>query len=283
MPAPLPEGTHIYIVRRKLQPEYSMPSLQMATDHYTISYIISGDRRVITPLFNYSYHGGDVALAPPYVYHRTVPGSNVPYESIMIKFSPDFVTPLSEAVGQNVLDELYDRRVYQFSEENGKKIKRLFKEIHEEYQKDRPYREFILQGMLFRLLATVWEERLPDMEMEKNASTLTPPVVDALSYMENFYNQNPSLEEVARSANFSSAYFSRLFREQLGMSFSEYLSRIKLRHVSELLAGTEKSIMEIAQETGYCHGNYLCDQFKKKTGMTPSEFRRAMKRNAGGS
>jgi len=147
--------------------------------------------------------------------------------------------------------------------------------MYEEYQKNRPYREFILQGMLFRLFAAIWEERLLDQKIERNSSTLTPPVVDALSYMENFYNLNPTLDEVARSVNFSSAYFSRLFREQLGMSFSEYLSRIKLRHVSELLTGTDKSIMEIAQETGYCHGNYLCEHFKKKIGMTPSEFRKA--------
>lgn len=280
MPIPLPEGIHIYIEKKKREPEYSMPSLQMATDHYNISYVISGDRRVITPLYNYSYHGGDVAMAPPFVYHRTVPGSDVPCESIMIKFTPDFIVPFSEAVGQNVLDELCDRRICHFSEETGKKVRRLFEEIYEEYLKDRPYREFILQGMLFRIFATVWEEKLPDQEIERNSSTLTPPVVDALSYMENFYNHNPTLDEVARSVNFSAAYFSRLFREQLGMSFSEYLSRIKLRHVSELLTGTEKSIMEIAQETGYCHGNYLCEQFKKKTGMTPSQFRKTAGKDA---
>lgn len=277
MPEPLPKGIHIQVVRKKLQSEYSMPSLQMATDHYTIGYVISGDRRVITPRFNYCYHGGDVAIAPPYVYHRTVPGSNAPYESIMIKFSPDFAEPLLKAVGQNVLDEVYDRMVCRFSKETGERIGQLFEEIWEEYEKDRPYGEFILQGMLFRLLVTVWEERLPDQGAEQNSTALTPPVVDALSYMENFYSRSPSLEEVAGSVGFSTAYFSRLFREQLGMSFSEYLSRIKLRHVSELLAGTDKSIMEIAQETGYCHGNYLCEQFRKKVGMTPGQFRKKRK------
>lgn len=274
MPIPLPEGTNIYIVKKILEPGYSMPSLQMATDHYTISYIISGDRRTITPLCTYSYHGGNVAMSPPYVYHRTVPESGVPCESIMIKFAPDFIAPFAEAVGQNVLEELYEERVCYFTDDGREKIARMFVEMEEEYRKNKPYREFILQGMLFRMFAAVWEERLPDQRPERNPSPLTPPVVDALYYMENFYDQNPSLGEVARAVNFSEAYFSRLFREQLGMPYSEYLSRIRLRHVSGLLIHTDKSIMEIAQETGYCHGNYLCEQFKKKMGMTPSEFRK---------
>lgn len=274
MPIPLPEGTNIYIRRKTLQPEYSMPSLQMATDHYTISYIFSGHRRTITPLYTYSYHGGNVAMSPPFVYHRTVPELNVPCESIMIKFTPDFIAPFVEAMGKNVLDELYEERVCSFPDGAREKIAGMFEEMDAEFKKDKPYREFILQGMLFRMFAAVWEERLPDHKPDKNPSSLTPPVVDALSYMENFYNQNPSLEEVARTVNFSAAYFSRLFREQLGMSYSEYMGRIRLRHASVLLAQTDKSIMEIAQETGYCHGNYLCEQFKKKTGMTPGEFRK---------
>ena len=73
------------------------------------------------------------------------------------------------------------------------------------------------------------------------------------------------------------SYFSRLFRAQLGMSFTEYLSNVRIRHVSALLAQTNKSIMQIALETGYCHGDYMATQFKSKVGMTPTEFRRKSK------
>lgn len=274
MPIPLPEGSRILVARTIREPGYSMPSLEMATDHYTVSFIISGERRTITPLCTYSYHGGNVAMSPPFAYHRTVPESDTPCESIMIKFSPDFIVPFAEAMGQNVLETLYEERVCCFTDAGKERIGRMFAEIEEEYRKDMPYREFILQGMLFRMFAAVWEERLPNRGMDKNPSPLTPPVVDALYYMENFYNQNPSLGDVARTVNFSEAYFSRLFREQLGMPYSEYLIRIKLRHVSDLLIRTDKSVMEIAQETGYCHGNYLCDQFKKRMGMTPGQFRK---------
>ena len=133
--------------------------------------------------------------------------------------------------------------------------------------------------MLFRLLATVWEEKLCDENVVRNRRTLSLPVMDAITYMENWYSKDPSLQETAKVAGFSTAYFSRLFQSELGMSYTEYLTHIKIRHVQILLTQTDKSIMEIAQETGFCHGNYLSEQFKKAVGMTPGNYRRNARGN----
>ena len=279
MPLPLKEGTNIYVERKSFQPEYAMPSMEMATDHYSIGYVISGDRRTITPNATYSYHAGDVAMSPPYVYHRTVAESGEPYERILIKYTPDFVKPFIENVGRKTFDDLYESRVCHFTKEAQEKIFGLFTEMAEEFQKDRPYKEFLLQGMLFRLLATVWEEKLCDENVVRNRRTLSLPVMDAITYMENWYSKDPSLQETAKVAGFSTAYFSRLFQSELGMSYTEYLTHIKIRHVQILLTQTDKSIMGIAQETGFCHGNYLSEQFKKAVGMTPGNYRRNARGN----
>lgn len=93
--------------------------------------------------------------------------------------------------------------------------------------------------------------------------------------MENHYADNLSLDKVAQAAGFSPAYFSRLFQSQLGKSYSDYLTNIRLRHVEALLINTNKSVTEIALETGYSHISNLTEQFKKKIGMTPSAFRKA--------
>lgn len=280
MALPLPEGKQINVERKLFRSGYAMPSMEMATDHYSIGYIISGDRKTITPFGTYDYHAGDAALAPMYLYHQTVAGSNAPYERVLIKFSPQIADEFISVAGRQMFDELYERRIFSFAPEVQKKLECLFTDMAEEFKKEQPYTEFILKGMLFRILVMVWEEKLPGKEAEIHETLLTPPIVDALYYMENYYSRNPSLEEAAGVANFSPAYFSRLFSAQLGKSYSEYLCGIKLRHVSVLLAQTDKSVMEIAQETGFCHGNYLSDQFKKKMGMTPMQFRKnALQKN----
>lgn len=273
MALPLPEGVHITVTRRKLEADYAMPSMEMATDHYNIGYTISGDRRTIIPSGTFDYHSGEVAMLSPYVYHRTISTSGKPYDSVLIKFSPEFAASFIENVGQQVFDELYEKRVFHFSEETSEKIKEMFLDMVEEYGKQRPYKEFILQGMLNRLLTKVWEEGYSRQE-EPGRTLLTPPVMDAVLYIEQFYSSNPSLERTAREVNLSPSYFSRLFHEQLGKTYSEYLNNVKLRHAAVLLMSTNRTIMEIAEETGYCHGNYMINQFKEKMGITPGELRK---------
>lgn len=272
MPLPLPPGEHISIQRNLRPAAYAMPSMEMATDHYSISYIISGDRRKITPLQSYISHAGDVGLSAPFEYHRTISASNVPYEKYLIKYTPEFVEPFIEQVGKNVFDELYKQKVCHFTKDMQVKIEQQFADMLSEYKKDIPYKEFILQGMLFRLLTTIWENKIKGDEISFQ-SPLTPPIIDSLYYIENNFDRKLTLSSLAKQVHLSDAYFSRLFSAQLGMSFTEYLNNVRIRHVQAMLTQTDKSIMEIALACGYCHGDYLSAQFKQKTGMTPSEFR----------
>ena len=277
MPFPIPQGQHITVEHGIYPADHCMPSMEMATDHYNIGFIVSGDRRCITPLQTFDYHTGNVATMPPYVYHRTISESITPYERYLIKFTPEFAEPFLTHVGQNIFDELFRLNTFCFNKSSQEKIKKMFCEIHEEYEKDVSYKEFILQGMLFRLLTTVWEERLLDKTAVLNKSPLTKPIMDAIYHIETHYNQNLTLEQTARTVSLSTAYFSRLFHAQLGIPFSEYVSNVRMRHVKILLSQSRKSIMEIAQETGFSSGDYLSAQFKSKTGMTPGQFRKQSK------
>jgi len=277
MPRPMQEGTNIYVEQKRMEANFAMPIMEMAKDYYEVGYIISGDRKTITPTATYRCGAGSVGFTPPFVYHRTMPTSNEPYERVLIKFTQNFINPFIQTVGQNVLDQLYEQKICCFSEDATKRVEHMFLEIVEEYEKNSPYREFILQGMLFRLLLTIYEERLPDSDITPNREPLTPPVMDAIAFIENDFANSPTLEEAAQVAGFSPAYFSRLFSAQMGKSYSEYLDNVKIRHVQILLTGTKKTIMEIAEETGYCHGNYLNSQFKKKVGMTPGQYRKQHK------
>lgn len=274
MPYPIPEGQQFTIQHAIYPGDYHMPSMQMASDHYSIGYTISGDRRCITPTKTYDYHGGNVAMQIPYVYHRTVGQTDTPYERFLIKFTPEFAVPFINHVGQHIFDELFRLKVCRFSKVSQEKIKRMFTEINEEYQKDTPYKEFILQGMLCRLLCTVWEERIADETPAMNPSPLTKPMIDAIYYIETHYSQNLTLAEAARTACLSTAYFSRLFHTQLGISFSEYVSNVRIHYAKILLSQSRKSVTEIALETGFCSGDYFSTQFKAKTGMTPMAFRK---------
>lgn len=264
----------IYIVRNKTSVQVSAQTTEMTKDYFEVGYILSGGRKVITPDKTYEAFAGMVGITHPYIYHKTVAISDEPYECILIRFTRAFAEPLIQMVGWTVVDQLSAQTMFNFSEDSQKKIARMFMEMEEEYKKELPYREFILQGMLFRLLFTVYEEKMSVSNIITNKEALTPPIMESLVYIEKNFMNNPTLEEIAKVAGFSTAYFSRLFSSQLGKSYTEYLDNVKIKHAQILLTQTKKTIMEIAEETGYCHGNYLNSQFKKKIGITPGQYRK---------
>ena len=274
MALPLPNGQLFYIAHRVLPADYEMPSLEIAPDHYSIGYHISGDRTIITPNAIFTQHPGNVGTLPPYLYHRTVPASDEVYENILVKFSPLFVKPLTDQFGEQILDQIYERVTNSFPAHMQASIQSYFVNLLEEYNRKSPYRDFRLQCILCELLLAILEYRLPEENTSSHETPLTLPIMEAVYYMETHYAEALTIEKVAGISNYSVAYFSRLFQKQLGKSYSEYLSHIRIKNVSRLLLNTDKSITEIAIETGYQYPGNLSAAFRQKTGLSPQQFRR---------
>lgn len=283
MPLPLLPQQDFYITHRILPFDYAMPALEASTDHYGMGYVISGDRFTITPKHTYYHRKGELGMMPPYLYHRTMPLSpeaGIPYEGILVKFSPKFIEPFTASVGQSVFDDIYSHRVSKFLPEDSEKILAHLRKMLETYKSDFPQKNALLQYMLYEFLLTVLWLRLDDDDSIPHNTTLTPPILEAIFYMEQNYSKNPSLEETAAVAGYSPAYFSKLFHAQLGKSYSDYFAVIKLKHVQHLLLSTDKTITEIALDTGYRHVSNLSEHFRKLTGMSPLQYRRLQKTSA---
>ena len=98
----------------------------------------------------------------------------------------------------------------------------------------------------------------------------------AKAYINENYHRDISLEEVSRSVDISSYYFSKLFKEETGENFIEYLTAIRIEKAKELLHHREISIKNISIETGYSDPNYFSRIFKKQVGITPTEYRESL-------
>ena len=280
MALPLPNGQLFYIAHRVLPADYEMPSLEIASDHYTVGYQISGDRTIITPNSIFTLHPGNIGTLAPYLYHRTVPASNEVYENILVKFSPLFVKPLTDQFGEQILDQIYERKTNRFPAHMQAVISSYFTNLLDEYNRKSPYGDFKLQCILCELLLTILEYRLPEESTNPPNTPLTLPIMEAVYYMETHYAEPLTIEKVAGISNYSVAYFSRLFRKQLGKSYSEYLSHIRLKNVSRLLLSTDKSITEIAIETGYQYPGNLSAAFRQETGLSPQQYRKQRRNSA---
>jgi len=99
-------------------------------------------------------------------------------------------------------------------------------------------------------------------------------VEKAVRYVEENYHQELSLEDVAKQVFLSPCYFSRLFKQVKGWSFSEYLTQVRMEEARRLLKNTDFQISEVAGRVGYRDARYFSQVFKKNEGRTPVSFRR---------
>ena len=77
-------------------------------------------------------------------------------------------------------------------------------------------------------------------------------------------------------------YFSRIFKEKAGMTFSRYKIGLRIEKAQELLAGTTLPVIAIASKVGYLNPDAFMKIFKRVTGMRPLEYRNSVLMKAGG-
>ncbi len=95
----------------------------------------------------------------------------------------------------------------------------------------------------------------------------------ARTYIEENYSKNISLDDVSRYVDISPYYFSKLFKEETGENFIEYLTNIRIEKAKKMLSNREISIKNIGIDIGYSDPNYFSRIFKKQVGITPTEYR----------
>lgn len=103
----------------------------------------------------------------------------------------------------------------------------------------------------------------------------------AVDFIDSHYmDEEISLNTVANVANVSSNHFSALFSQNMGQTFIEYLTTLRMNKAKELLRCTGMRSSEIAGEIGYKDAHYFSYLFKKTQGMTPSDYRKAREKKA---
>lgn len=95
----------------------------------------------------------------------------------------------------------------------------------------------------------------------------------AMVYIQENYSKDISLDDVSGIVNISPYYFSKIFKEETGENFIEYLTRIRIEKAKECLVKPDVSVKEAGIQSGYADPNYFSRIFKKQTDMTPSEYK----------
>ena len=145
----------------------------------------------------------------------------------------------------------------------------------------KPYEQLKLIGEMYRLLyllcrdALAAREEVYPINNEKNMERLR----GIMLYVNEHYREQILQHAVAEKFYFTKEYFSRFFRKNTGMTFKEYLMRVRVKAAKEEILKTDKSILEIAMDTGFTDARSLIHAFKEVYDITPYQFRKKNREN----
>lgn len=124
------------------------------------------------------------------------------------------------------------------------------------------------QEMICRALADISQDIQTRTSAENNAI-----ISKAMRYLEENYMHIVTLRDVSGHVFLSPTYFSQFFKSNSGMTFSDYLLKVRMEHAVRLLKSPENKIQDIGLLVGYTDSKYFSRLFKRSTGLTPSEYR----------
>ncbi len=98
-------------------------------------------------------------------------------------------------------------------------------------------------------------------------------VVMVINLIERCYADDLTLDDAAAVAGLSSSYLSRLFKEEIGTNFKNYLTKFRLERAKAALKDPRRKVYEVAEEVGFKDQRYFSEVFKKHYGYSPLEYR----------
>ncbi len=153
-----------------------------------------------------------------------------------------------------------------FVPENKEKLKELFLNILQCWNKKETGYKFKCSAMLYEILALCYKENYK----KENSDSKIRASVDYIK--KNFKNTDISIKRIAEKSFISEVYFRKLFKKEYGISPQKYIINLRIQNAVQLISTGYYSLKEVAVLSGYTDYKYFSVEFKKQTGVSPSEY-----------
>lgn len=159
-------------------------------------------------------------------------------------------------------------------------IKEVILEIVSYMEEQNLFNHIYIKSQITRLIYLMCKEGIVERSSVDDINVLKniERIKGVIQYVENNYKENITQSMIAEKFHFSSVYFSRYFKNCTGMTFTDYLVSYRIEKARMELINTDKTVTQIALETGFADDRRLIIAFKKKHGITPLQYRKKQKK-----
>lgn len=257
---------------------YDVPILNHWHDELEVVYITRGACMHHIDGRSYKSKSGSVIVTNCSSVHSIIPDKLEGYDNklnaIVLQIDRKFLN-------ENILGFEYLYFTNNLIDERSE-IKQTLLEIHKYYHQATKGENDILyiKSLLFKLLYFLLEENpriqseIEVLKVDKNICRIK----EVINYIEANYQLKLRQEEVAKRFFFTPEYFSRYFKSNTGMTFTEYLTKYRLIQAVDELIKTDNSITNIAMNNGFSDDRRFIICFKRNYNTTPLQYRKNYKK-----
>ena len=211
----------------------------------------------------YRVKQGDVVLIPGNTSHRTTYGG-VAHTRLLVNCSYEYIPkPVLERL--SAVGPLY-RNIKAISQ-----LEELFAKIEHEYGHADALSAEVLKCFTAELLFVILRHKNEHEKMVQGSNF----IATVQEYIQNNYMNEVKLSALAEMLSVSQEHLSRMFKQETGIGFKDYLVQFRLQKAEEMLKHeTGRAVSEVAYACGFNDGNYFSYKFKKAYGVSPTQIRR---------
>lgn len=238
-------------------------------NHYLFHYVISGTGTLMADDTNgitqtYQVKSGQGFMLFPGQINTYIADKNLPWEYVWVEFDGLRAKGAVELASLSMNHPIYHARSKDLRENMFSEMMYLVE------HKDMPPLHLIGHGYLFLDFLT---RSAANVTAQKSGRVRDFYIKEALTYMEQNFQNDISVEDIAATCGLNRSYFGKIFKEALGKTPQEFLLNYRMIKASELLKLTGLSIGDISNAVGYANQLHFSRAFKNMYGMAPREWR----------
>ena len=237
---------------------------------HELYFLLSGHRRYFIGHTIYDVYPGNLIIIPKTELHQTTSPGRSGYDRYVVYFSDEDILPLLSYVEEHTLRDLLQVSCLQFPADVVRRIQKDLTQMEQEKLENGPFVEarmaHLLQSVL--LAALCHGKKRPPCTGEA-----ADKIQEVARYISENYYMPLTLHDAAQMAFMEDTYFSKRFKKLTGFGFQEYLTQTRIRAAERLLAETDLTIGEIAEQCGFTSSNYFGDSFRRWKGLSPTAYR----------
>lgn len=247
-------------------------------DFLEINYVEKGTGYYLIEEKEYEIREGDIFIINNQERHMAVHDGTLKLEVIV--FDPSLLW--DRHLGYQLLEPFFNRSAsftnwIRAEDEGYECLMEALNQLREEYQCKKPGWELFVNSWTQLFMAVLYriylERRRDELGVSGRRKTFTKlqPVLD---YIHEHYLEQIELDDLVKVASMNRSYLCTCFKNFLHMRIFEYIDQLRIDRACMLLSTTDKSITEIAMETGFNSVSYFNRVFKKIRNLSPGEYRR---------